>query len=575
MSVIHDDLELGVINTEMLEKLVIDQGPKGEAGRLFAEEGVILEEVTAIRIEFLNILKIDHLWMLTSLVKLQIGNNIIEKIENLDSLVNLIELDLSFNHIEVIENLDKLVKLESLALFQNRISKIQNMEALENLMIFSIGNNFIDDWDNVIYLRQFPELRSLNMTGNPCAEKENFKEYVYTFLPNLIYYAYRMVQPAEREAACEKFSIPLRKLQEVEKEKQILIDAQREDAREVAMYSEAFMEHLNRDQLFLSMFAKDTDGQALITMSEETQELYDHYKEQFDEKTQELFQFGLQQNNIRQEEIKQFLKCVTDAKVECKEKSRELVEEFIAQKIDIFAEVRKILTEVQGGEEDEISNFIERMQQATETFHDNCNRLWQVLMGYEMLLYEQLEQGIKKFSGFSRHGFSFPIPADDSVVPTHKEDTNTLFERNLNDLVNSFIEGAQGLFVQCRNLETEYNEQLQEHGNRYLTNANLRMDDPSFVIPPILKHIMVDKESLNNATSTSHDIHLQTIDAREDRLVTKARSWARNMCDKLQKDEVKRNRMRVTEINHFLDVQREEFEELQLETEGFTMNVLD
>lgn len=44
--------------------------------------------------------------MLTSLTKLQLGNNIIEKIENLDSLVNLRELDLSFNHIKVIENLD-------------------------------------------------------------------------------------------------------------------------------------------------------------------------------------------------------------------------------------------------------------------------------------------------------------------------------------------------------------------------------------------------------------------------------------------------------------------------------------
>lgn len=44
--------------------------------------------------------------MMTSLTKLQLGNNIIEKIENLDSLVNLRELDLSFNHIKVIEDLE-------------------------------------------------------------------------------------------------------------------------------------------------------------------------------------------------------------------------------------------------------------------------------------------------------------------------------------------------------------------------------------------------------------------------------------------------------------------------------------
>jgi hypothetical protein len=96
-----------------------------------------------------DILKLDHLWMMTSLVKLKLGNNIIEKIEGLSSLVNLKELDLSFNNIEVIEGLEELVKLEVLTLFENRISKLENMETLVNLMIFSIGNNLIEDRDDV------------------------------------------------------------------------------------------------------------------------------------------------------------------------------------------------------------------------------------------------------------------------------------------------------------------------------------------------------------------------------------------------------------------------------------------
>jgi Leucine-rich repeat (LRR) protein len=86
---------------------------------------------------------------MTSLAKLQLGNNIIEKIEGLSSLVNLKELDLSFNNIEIIENLEVLVKLEVLTLFENRISKLENMETLVNLMIFSIGNNQIEDRNDV------------------------------------------------------------------------------------------------------------------------------------------------------------------------------------------------------------------------------------------------------------------------------------------------------------------------------------------------------------------------------------------------------------------------------------------
>lgn len=41
---------------------------------------------------FADILKIDNLWCFTSLVKLQLDNNIIEKIEGLEKLVNLVWL---------------------------------------------------------------------------------------------------------------------------------------------------------------------------------------------------------------------------------------------------------------------------------------------------------------------------------------------------------------------------------------------------------------------------------------------------------------------------------------------------
>lgn len=63
---------------------------------------------------FQNILRIDNLNGLFSLVKLQLDNNIIERIENIGHLTNLEWLDLSFNNIQTIQGLETLTKLTDL-----------------------------------------------------------------------------------------------------------------------------------------------------------------------------------------------------------------------------------------------------------------------------------------------------------------------------------------------------------------------------------------------------------------------------------------------------------------------------
>lgn len=170
----------------------------GELGRLMREEGIPLEDIQEIRFEFMYILKIDHLWVLKSLTKLQLNNNYIEKIENLETLIHLKKLDLSFNRIGKIENLDTHVKLEKLSLYDNLIETLENMSTLKNLSIFSIGKNRIKDRSNVNYLRILPKLASVNMAGNPCTKDENFRRYVAAFLPQLVYYEYRRIGEDER-----------------------------------------------------------------------------------------------------------------------------------------------------------------------------------------------------------------------------------------------------------------------------------------------------------------------------------------------------------------------------------------
>lgn len=51
-----------------------------------------------------------------------------------------------------------------------------------------------------LYLRTFTELKSLNFAGNPCVN-EDFRSYVIAFIPQLIYYEYKLITPEEIHVA--------------------------------------------------------------------------------------------------------------------------------------------------------------------------------------------------------------------------------------------------------------------------------------------------------------------------------------------------------------------------------------
>ena len=121
MSRLYDTIEPSVIDEQMLNEAVEEQGPKGEAGRIAKQEGIDFGDVLYLRLDFKSkiveysfsencsaiflhvfnatmlsfyfvcedILKIDNLWSFVNLTKLQMDNNIIERLEGLEMLVNL------------------------------------------------------------------------------------------------------------------------------------------------------------------------------------------------------------------------------------------------------------------------------------------------------------------------------------------------------------------------------------------------------------------------------------------------------------------------------------------------------
>jgi hypothetical protein len=77
--------------------------------------------------------------------------------------------------------------------------------------------------------------------------------------------------------------------------------------------------------------------------------------------------------------------------------------------------------------------------------------------------------------------------------------------------------------------------------------------------------LFVDKDTIINAVTSSHDVHLLKIDNKEDDMVTRINNWMKTSIEKIHyEQEVKRNRERVAEINNLIDHLRDEIDNLEV-----------
>lgn len=74
---------------------------------------------------------------------------------------------------------------------------------------------------------------------------------------------------------------------------------------------------------------------------------------------------------------------------------------------------------------------------------------------------------------------------------------------------------------------------------------------------------MVDKDTVLSAVTSSHEVHLQKIDNREDQIVSRIRQWLKGLIKNIHdEEEVQRNRHRVIEINNLIDHFRDQIENI-------------
>lgn len=116
---------------------------------------------------------------------LLLQSNLIAKIENLNKLKNLTYLNLALNNIEKIENLHRCESLQKLDLTLNFIGEIVSLE--------SLAGNY--------------NLENLYLTGNPCTDYENYKDFVIGTLPQLKYLDGKEVERSDRITALQNLPV--------------------------------------------------------------------------------------------------------------------------------------------------------------------------------------------------------------------------------------------------------------------------------------------------------------------------------------------------------------------------------
>lgn len=108
----------------------------------------------------------------------------IGKIDNLDAFTHVEELYLQYNLIETIENLDTHHQLTFLALAGNRIRHVQNLKQLHNLKFLDLSMNYIEKVD----VSELPQsLCVLRLAGNPFVKHmPAYAGHFFEKLPNLV-----------------------------------------------------------------------------------------------------------------------------------------------------------------------------------------------------------------------------------------------------------------------------------------------------------------------------------------------------------------------------------------------------
>ncbi|XP_005925504.1 dynein regulatory complex subunit 3 isoform X2 [Haplochromis burtoni] len=456
------------MDKEILQHAVQEQFKPDHILRFPDASQIHFNEVQKLRLEYKNILRIDHLWDFSSLSKLELNNNAIEKIQGLDHLINLTWLNLSFNQIEKIEGLECVQKLEVLNLSNNKISVIENMDTLENLTHFFISNNLIGQLDNVLYLRKFKNLAAFNLFGNPFLNEGDYRFFIAGYFPKLMFLDSRILDQKTRKEASIKYHYVLEKMRLEELELHQADEARQRHEAELKLHRDAFVEFLNGSYLFRTMFKDDPKAQTLHC-APGVDSLIQRFEHQMGELCTQLFERGLDEHKRRETEVKSFFSCQEKAVTDCQEKASQMLAKFNHEHKERTEELQQL-------------SDPEVRKVKIDHCNGEINRLCKNLMTLEFQLVSEME-----------------TVARDARKEDLPDDVIMLFE---------------------------------------------------------------DRDAVIDALATAHNNHLLKINDRETQLTTGISAWKEALIKGIRDEELKRNRMNISDIHRYVDNLREQLEEL-------------
>lgn len=181
---------------------------------------------------------------------------------------------------------------------------------------------------------------------------------------------------------------------------------------------------------------------------------------------------------------------------------KRIVDEFCQKRDEIFEKVRKIISEVQAGHLSE-ETTIDRIALASDEFNQLHDETWKSLMEDEMHLHEAVD------------------------------DTNTIFEHVIQDMMNEFMEQCKSQFVQLREVESNFVDALIEAVQSFVTT--LASTGREADIPEVLRASLIERDIVYDLASGMREMHMQKIDGREDLLVGRCKLQVQELCDQMMK----------------------------------------
>ncbi|XP_036003928.1 dynein regulatory complex subunit 3 [Fundulus heteroclitus] len=430
-------------------------------------ESLDQSECVSLCVEFKEISKMEFLRDFTSLVRLDLNNNLIEKIWGLDHLTNLTWLNLSLNRIKNIEGLESLRKLQLLNLSNNQISLLENMDTLENLSHFFISKNLIRQKEAVLYLRRFKNLFKLSIAGNPFNEKDNHSFYIAAFLPNVRLLENILIGQKLREEASIKYQDELKELGVQESQEQ-------QHANGFEQHQDAFV-----DNTVMKGNAESIKPQCLPGVAPALQT----FKSQMTELCSQKFAIGSAEHQQMEAELNSFICGQLETKAYYQQRVAQILGEFEEQQTQRRVTIKRL-------EDPEVKKI------QINNCMDEISQLYKSLFTLEFELIGNLD------------------------VRLHE----ILFVYEI-----IYFSLCCCVFL--------YQDNIKQFDS-YLSDMLFTSND-----------------------SAGHDDPLETTDDAEIQMVTQVNDLKAALINKIQEKEEKRNRMRISEIQQYVDYLRKQLED--------------